>query len=308
MKTHKKLITYLLLFSLIIPLLQVTPSLAIKKSTGTPVYIKVGETERVYIDITQGTKVHISWKSSNTNIATVSKKGNIKGIGGGSCKVTAKIKYKLKGHIYYAKHYVPVTVTGTPAKPTPKPTKKPKPTTKPKKVMTEKKAYKKIIAQKSKYPQGKKWNTKNKYVWESMKKVKKKNGIKYVTKINLKCKACMAYAARISDAVWGKGKRNCKKVKNPESWQPMVGDILVISSNNPDKPKQKHAVVVLKKNATSWTVTEGNLRIAETDKNGQLTGKMKGIISWTRKIPKSERIYYMYTRYKKSERVSPPAG
>ena len=113
MKTAKKILALIFIIVLSISMIPTTNISAAKKTklNKTKATIYVGKTVRLKL---KNTKKKVKWSSSNKKIATVSKKGKVKGKKAGKVTITAKAgkkKYKCK-----------VTVK---KKTTPKPTTKP---------------------------------------------------------------------------------------------------------------------------------------------------------------------------------------
>lgn len=102
--------------------------------------------------------------------------------------------------------------------------------------LTDEEAYKKIIALKSKYPEGKKWNNSNSY----------KRG-------NVTGYGCAGFAFMVQDAVFGK---NAKATRTTElDWDALrVGDHLRIYNSIGGE----HSIIVLEVNDDSITICEGN--------------------------------------------------
>ena len=128
--------------------------------------------------------------------------------------------------------------------------------------------YKAIIAIKSKYPQGKKWNNSNTYEWG------RDVAISLGYSSYSGC-GCFAFAMIASDAAFG----NAPAYKFTDKNKIGVGDILRINNDT-------HFVIVLKKNGnTKYTIAEGNYNQS---------------INWGRVIDLKETGFdYGYTRYKK---------
>ena len=125
---------------------------------------------------------------------------------------------------------------------------------------TQKQAYKKLIAMKSKYPEGKRWND-----MEST----------YINDFG-GGSGCYAFALLMSDAVFGK-KLPYTKHKNLSELK--VGDIVNVKNGG-------HYVIVLKVQKKSITVAEGNY-------GGRIHWNRKIPVS---KLKKDKRLYIL-TRY-----------
>lgn len=129
MRTTKKLLAMIFVVVLSISIIPITNVSAAKKvklnKTKTTIY--VGKTVTLKL---KNNKKKVKWTTSNKKIATVSKKGKVKGKKAGKVTITAKVRKKK----YKCKITVKKKVTKKPTtKPTEQPTTKPteKPTTKP---------------------------------------------------------------------------------------------------------------------------------------------------------------------------------
>ena len=129
-----------------------------------------------------------------------------------------------------------------------------------KKKLSESYIYKKLIAQKKKYPEGRKWTDSNSYKW---------NGWMF-----LSASGCAAFAFILSDAVF----EATKAYIHHDISRIRVGDVLRINNDT-------HSVIVLKRSVAGVTVAEGNYY---------------GKIHWGRVIPISElhkTLTYVISRY-----------
>lgn len=99
--------------------------------------------------------------------------------------------------------------------------------------LDEKSVYENMVALKSKYPTGKKWNNDNYYKW--------RGGI-YSGGYG-----CAGFAFMLSDAAFG----NLKARKHTDFDNIKVGDILRINNDT-------HSVIVLKISGNTYTIAEGN--------------------------------------------------
>ncbi len=81
-------------------------------SISSKLNVGAGKQEKIKVSniLPSGTVADLSWKSSNSNIATVDKNGNVKGISYGSCTITATLKKANKS--YTCKVYVDDPVFG----------------------------------------------------------------------------------------------------------------------------------------------------------------------------------------------------
>lgn len=141
-----------------------------------------------------------------------------------------------------------------------------KPTTTTKNTLTEKEVYNKMIALKSKYPNGTPWGNDKCYNW--------KGG--YIT---TGC-GCAGFAFTLSDAAFG----SRKATKHTDVSKIRVGDVLRVNGNT-------HSVIVLAVDATGVTVAEGNMTFVGVFENG---------VYWGRKISTSElksSLDYVLTRW-----------
>lgn len=157
------------------------------------------------------------------------------------------------------------TSTTTTSKKTTTTTSK-KTTTTTKNSLTEKEVYNKIIALKSKYPNGTPWSNDKCYNW--------KGG--YIT---TGC-GCAGFAFTLSDAAFG----SRKATKHTDISKIRVGDVLRVNGNT-------HSVIVLSVDSSGVTVAEGNMTIVGVFENG---------VYWGRKISSSElktSVDYILTRW-----------
>lgn len=146
-----------------------------------------------------------------------------------------------------------------------------KPTTTTKKVstvskLTEKEVYNKMIALKSKYPTGTKYDDSVCYEWKG-------------TAYTRGC-GCAGFAFTLSDAAFG----SAKAKKHTDVSKIRVGDILRMYNDT-------HSVIVLEVTSTGVVVAEGNMTITGVFENG---------VYWGRKITKDElmsSVNYIYTRW-----------
>ncbi len=124
------------------------------------------------------------------------------------------------------------------------------------------KVYKKLIAMKKKYPEGKHWTNDNSYLWRAF------------PNVNFHAFGCAAFASIMSDAAFGK-KTLPQQIDNPSPAKVRVGDILRMESDT-------HSVIVLKVESDGFVIAEGNYNSS---------------IHWGRRVSKDEPIDYLYTRY-----------
>lgn len=135
-----------------------------------------------------------------------------------------------------------------------------------KSTLTEKDVYNKMIAFKSKYPNGTPWDNSKCYKW--------KGGF-----FDEGC-GCAGFAFMLSDAAFG----SAKAKKHTDVSKIRVGDILRLYNDT-------HSVIVLEVNSTGVTVAEGNMTIVGSFENG---------VYWGRKITSSELkkdVNFIYTRW-----------
>lgn len=147
----------------------------------------------------------VKFQSSNKKVATVTSSGLVKAKKAGKATIYAKcstvgLSLKCKLTVYSG--------------------------------ITPQKAYKKIMALKSTYKEGKRWTNSNYYFWKA---------------IYCQCYGCIAFAGKISDKVFGKK----AKVKKHHSFAKIkAGDHIRVGDY--------HSVVALKKSGNKITVVEGN--------------------------------------------------
>lgn len=135
-----------------------------------------------------------------------------------------------------------------------------------KSTLTEKDVYNKMIAFKSKYPNGTSWDNSKCYSW--------KGGF-----FDKGC-GCAGFAFMLSDAAFG----SVKAKKHSDVSKIRVGDILRLYNDT-------HSVIVLEVNSTGVSVAEGNMTIVGSFENG---------VYWGRKITSSELkkdVNFIYTRW-----------
>lgn len=128
--------------------------------------------------------------------------------------------------------------------------------------LTEQEVYNAMITLKSQYPDGTPWNNDNKYVWKAS------------NRKNYTGRGCAGFAFMLTDAAFG----NAPATKHTDFTNIRVGDIIRQYGDS-------HSVVVLKVNANSYTVAEGN---------------MNGTVYWGREVSKEEAqtmSTYIYTRW-----------
>ncbi len=186
-----------------------------------------------------GTSVK-SFKSSNPRVASVNRSGKVTAKKAGNATIICTAKNRKT-------YRCRVTVSGSSSS---------------KGKLTESRVYRKIIAQKDTYKEGRRWTNKNYYDW--------KGGIYD------RGYGCAGFAFLLSDAAFGdlpaRKHRNFSKIK--------VGDIVRLEHD-------RHSVIVLKKEADGVIVAEGNYDDS---------------IHWGRKLSYSEirkTGTYVFTRYPK---------
>lgn len=181
-----------------------------------------------------------SFKSSNPRVASVNRSGKVTAKKAGNATIICTAKNRKT-------YRCRVTVSGSSSS---------------KGKLTESRVYRKIIAQKDTYKEGRRWTNKNYYDW--------KGGIYD------RGYGCAGFAFLLSDAAFGdlpaRKHRNFSKIK--------VGDIVRLEHD-------RHSVIVLKKEADGVIVAEGNYDDS---------------IHWGRKLSYSEirkTGTYVFTRYPK---------
>lgn len=143
-------------------------------------------------------------------------------------------------------------------------------TTTVKSTLTEKEVYNKMIALKSKYPNGTPWGNDKCYVW---------NGNKNKDIKERGC-GCAGFAFTLSDAAFG----TKAATKHTDVSKIRVGDILRLYNDT-------HSVIVLEVTSTGVTVAEGNMTIV---------GVFENAVYWGRKISNDElksSVDYILTRW-----------
>ena len=152
-----------------------------------------------------------SFKSSNPRVASVNRSGKVTAKKAGNATIICTAKNRKT-------YRCRVTVSGSSSS---------------KGKLTESRVYRKIIAQKDTYKEGRRWTNKNYYDW--------KGGIYD------RGYGCAGFAFLLSDAAFGdlpaRKHRNFSKIK--------VGDIVRLEHD-------RHSVIVLKKEADGVIVAEGN--------------------------------------------------
>ncbi|MEE3467812.1 MAG: Ig-like domain-containing protein [Eubacterium sp.] len=206
-------------------------------TTTKSVTLKVGTTKT--LEISGEGITSTTFTSTRPSIASVSSDGTIKALKYGTTIIKTTVDYGMETKTLKTV----VTVVK-------------------KKKFTAANVYKKIMAKKKKYPEGKSWTNANSYTWNAF------PGIRYIMA------GCAGFAAIMSDAAFGK-KTPAREVKNPKAAKVRVGDMLRLNNDT-------HSVIVLKVETDGFVIAEGNYNYS---------------IHWGRKIPKNEPISYLYTRY-----------
>ncbi|MDE5630908.1 MAG: lipoprotein [Bacilli bacterium] len=132
--------------------------------------------------------------------------------------------------------------------------------------LTEKEVYNKMIALKSKYPTGTKYDNSICYEWKGVSSYKG-------------C-GCAGFAFMLSDAAFGSAKAS----KHTDISKIRVGDIIRLYNDT-------HSVIVLEVASSGVTVAEGNMTVVGAFENG---------VYWGRKISNDElksSVNYIYTRW-----------
>ena len=228
MKTKRNFAVLLLVTLIMILAMTISVNAAsISKKTAT---IKKGAT----ITLKMSGAKSVKWSSNKKSVATVSGKGVVKGVAAGSATITATVNKK--------KYTCKVTVTAPATKTSTKSTKKTTVSTKATTALDgnttgmsaqEAAVYKKIMAMKSRYPEGMRWTNANFYEW--------KGGIfrgGY---------GCAGFAFAMSDAAFGDAP--AKRHTNFGSLH--TGDIIRYMNNT-------HMVIVMKVLGDRVVVAEGN--------------------------------------------------
>lgn len=210
-------------------------------SVGGVMTVTIGKPKTIEVKGSSITSVKFS--SSKKSVAKVDKKGKVTGVKYGSCYIKVTVNYDDDGDsekIVLKKKITVVKKSGFSAA----------------------KVYKKIMAKKKSYPEGKTWTNANSYSWKA------------VPRTYYSAYGCAAFACIMSDAAFGK-KTVAKLVKKPSANRVRVGDILRVDGD-------AHSVIVLKVEPSYFVIAEGNFNSS---------------IHWGRKISKKEKIDYLYTRY-----------
>ena len=210
---------------------------AITLSATKQLTVVIGE--EAQIDFSGGLVDTISYKSTKPGIAAVDETGIITGKKIGSCQIKITAVDGEETSVLKTK----ITVVK-------------------KKGFNAAKVYKKLIAMKSKYPEGRPWTNDDSYLWHAF------------PYVNYHAFGCAAFASIMSDAAFGK-KTVAKQIDNPSPAKVRVGDVLRMESDT-------HSVIVLKVESDGFIIAEGNYNSS---------------IHWGRKVNKQEHIDYLYTRY-----------
>ncbi len=195
--------------------------------------------EGMQIEVSGADAGSLSFSSTKPGIAAVDSKGVVTGRKTGSCQV--KISAYSGGEAVYLKTKITVVK---------------------KKGFSAAKVYKKLIAMKDRYPEGKHWTNDNSYLWHAF------------PNVEFHAFGCAAFASIMSDAAFGK-KTLPQQIDNPSPSKVRVGDILRMNADT-------HSVIVLKVESDGFIIAEGNYNSS---------------IHWGRKVYKDEHIDYLYTRY-----------
>lgn len=211
-------------------------------STGKSMTVTIGKPKA--IEITGDAADSVSFKSTKKTVATVNKEGVVKGVKIGSCEIKITVRYtdnddESKSVVLKKK----VTVVK-------------------KSRFSAAKIYKKILAKKKKYKEGKRWTNDNLYVWNAL------------PNVSMYAYGCVGFACIMSDSAFGRN-TSARQIDHPSASKVRVGDILRTEND-------MHSVIVLKIESDCFVIAEGNYG---------------GTIHWGRKMPKNQKIDYLYTRY-----------
>ena len=234
----KRIVSYLLVLALTLVLLPAdVSSAATSASVSKSITVVIGKPKQIEVkgqDITS-----LKFSSTKKAIAKVSSSGKVTGVKTGS--VIIKIRVNCCDQEQVLKTVVTVVK---------------------KSGFVASKVYKKMMAKKKKYPEGKSWTNANNYIWRGF------PGVYY------DMHGCAGFAAILSDAAFGK-KTVAKQINHPSAARIRVGDMLRMNGDT-------HSVVVLKVLEDGFIIAEGNYNYS---------------IHWGRKISKKEKVDYLYTRY-----------
>ena len=233
----KKYTATILLFVMLTLCLPMPARAAGNISVPGQLTVVIGNEKQIEVD---GVGIgRLEFTSTNTRIASVDDDGFVNGKKPGSCQV--RIFATLGGDS------VTKTTRLTVVK---------------KAGFSASKIYKKMMAQKKNYPEGKSWTNANSYLWKA------------IPHVNYYAYGCAAFASIVSDAAFGKY-TVAKQINSPAASRVRVGDILRVSGDT-------HSVIVLKVETDGFVIAEGNYNSS---------------IHWGRKLSKKEPINYLYTRY-----------
>lgn len=187
--------------------------------------LKKGQSVQLKI---KGTKKKITWKSSKKKVATVSKKGVVKAVASGKATITAKVG----GKKYTCKITVKATATTSGSVTGTRATLALDGNTA---GMSAQEAvvYKKMLAMKGAYPEGRHWTNANFYEWNAG--------------IFSGGYGCSGFAFLLSDVAFG----DTEARRHTDFGNIKVGDIIRYLDN-------RHSVVALKITPTEVIVAEGN--------------------------------------------------
>lgn len=125
MKSSRRIAAIMLASAMAVSSLSISPVEAKTAKSGTPtctkkLTVEQGSKKKIKVKKKKRMKIRkTTFKSSNKKIATVNKKGVVKGKKAGSCKVTVKVKYKYRNKVNTKKFKVKVKVKAKKKKPVP---------------------------------------------------------------------------------------------------------------------------------------------------------------------------------------------
>ncbi len=131
---------------------------------------------------------------------------------------------------------------------------------------------------KSYFPDNTHWDNNDIYHWYN---ILTHDGVTYN---DMTCRGCVGIACILSNAAFG-ANASAIQIDNPAASSIRVGDILRVNNNT-------HSVIVIGTDGDQFTVAEGNIQLY--DYNGYF---IDSVIMWGRKIPKSDPIDYVWTRW-----------
>lgn len=247
----------------------------------------VAEVSKVKKSLKKGKPASFQVKGRYPGYAIISVKVKLKK------KIKGKKEYDLRLHAYIKENPMPTaTPTATPI-PTAAPTAAPIPTAEPTATVTpmpsptfsvapsskddnltaeEIVVYNRIMAKKNEYPQGMTWTDDNVIKWYAF-FYEPKN-------MTITARGCVGFACLLSDAAFGECTSSnivapARQIDAPAPGTIRIGDIIRFNGNS-------HSAVIIGIDGDSFTLAEGNYNRS---------------VNWGRKIPKSTKIDFVWTRW-----------